>query len=58
MPKKAAQAHRNGSKPPKQPPKYDEKLLALGRAAQQSHKKSMSVEEVLRFIAEQRGGRA
>lgn len=39
-------------------PKLDERLLQLGRKSQQSKKKSMSVNDVLRMVAHQRGGAA
>ncbi len=37
-------------------PKADERLLELGRKAQASKKKSMSVAEVLQEVARRRGG--
>lgn len=57
MSKNASATHRNSSKAPRQPA-YNERLLALGRASQKSQRKSMSQKEVLRYVAEQRGGRA
>jgi hypothetical protein len=49
-------ARKNGTTEKSSPkPKLDERLLELGRKAQASKKKSMSVAEVLREVARRRG---